>query len=72
MSDHENDPWYRDEYGPREIPDLDKNEALRIDGDEAYRTPRELFEAAFGKINDERWQWLKEFVALYAPNNTER
>jgi hypothetical protein len=28
-------------------------------------TPREEFEALFGAITDEQWQWLKEFFQKY-------
>lgn len=28
-------------------------------------TPREQFEARFGAIDDDDWQWLKEFCARY-------
>lgn len=34
----------------------------KLTGDQRSLTPREKFESKFGTIEDDTWQWLKEFV----------
>lgn len=58
-------------YDPAEVV-IVRNFVLDQDVEPTTLTPREEFEAKFGSIIDDDWQWLKEFlVRNYVPRSGE-